>query len=450
MRDNLRRGVVPAYLLLCLVLGATSATGTLGNIALQLLAIPILFWALISRRERRLDKSERQLLWIAALTVGLIPFQLIPMPPEIWTYLPGRQDIASGYDLLGQPRPWLSLSLAPHETVDAGVGLLPPLAILVAAVFRGYEPRWLVWTVLAVALVSVLLGILQLSSGEARHWRAYEETSDGMTGFFSNSNHLATLLVVCIPFAASLLVRTGPRTQRKGRFPLIPVGVLSVLAVGLVVNPSLAGILLFVPVAVATFLSFSKSLSSRVRALVFLLAMGAAAAVFVAAETGFGDNPIAETMNSAVPRQEAFERTSEALKDFFPAGSGIGTFEQVYRRYEDHRAVDMTFMNHAHNEYLEVILETGVAGGILLIAFLMWWVTRARALVINGTRAPFPQAAMITTAAVMLHSLVDYPLRTTAISALFAIACAMMCRVESGTDSHARGAVRPENSPLHE
>ena len=70
-----------------------------------------------------------------------------------------------------------------------------------------------------------------------------------------------------------------------------------------------------------------------------------------------------------------------------------------------------------------------VAAVIVVLAFLAWFFPAA----VKAWRAPagrdvldrcLPQAATISIVLLLLHSFVDYPLRTTALSSLFAFACA--------------------------
>ena len=86
-------------------------------------------------------------------------------------------------------------------------------------------------------------------------------------------------------------------------------------------------------------------------------------------------------------------------------------------------------MNHAHSDWLELLLETGVVGIALAALFLAWWGLRVRAVWQAEERDPFAQAATIASAAMMLHSVVDYPLRTAALSAVFAACLALLSGV---------------------
>ncbi len=117
----------------------------------------------------------------------------------------------------------------------------------------------------------------------------------------------------------------------------------------------------------------------------------------------------------------------EAIKDTFPSGTGLGSFPQVYRTYEDQNAVGTELVNHAHNDYLEFALELGLAGVVLIIGFILWWGRQT----IRAWRASFEgadlgRAGSVVVLVVLLHSSVDYPIRTSAIAALFAVGCALM------------------------
>lgn len=86
------------------------------------------------------------------------------------------------------------------------------------------------------------------------------------------------------------------------------------------------------------------------------------------------------------------------------------------------------FVNHAHNDYLELALELGLAGIVLMALFLAWWgIAAARAWTSPLTTA-FGRAATIASAIIFAHSLVDYPLRTASIAAIFGVAIALIAQ----------------------
>ena len=78
--------------------------------------------------------------------------------------------------------------------------------------------------------------------------------------------------------------------------------------------------------------------------------------------------------------------------------------------------IDRFYMNNAHNDYLQLALEGGLPAVLLIVVGISWIVVRTKAIWQDRSADPFAQAATIATATILAHSLVDYPLRTAAVS----------------------------------
>jgi len=433
MRQAMRSAVVPAYLLLCIVLGG-SVQGVWGMAILQLLAIAIIAWSLLIREPLRLSGTAKALFALAGLTILLVVIQLVPLPPAMWTALPGRELIVEGYALLGQPVPWLPISMTPYDTAYTALTLLPPLAVLAGMLVAGaYRTSWLAIAVLAGTFAAVLLGALQVGSAEPMQspWYLYRRTNHGVaTGFFANSNHMAALLVISVPLLFALIadLRTQTKNQRAGSAVLLlAVAGALVLLVGIFLNGSLAVLLLGLPVTVISatmLLPQGLRLRGPVTA-VALVSIGAMLAVYL---TPLQDKLLSSNATSFESRQTMWSNTIPAIGDNLALGSGAGSFPRVYRQYEDQAAVTPTFANHAHNDYLEIALEAGLPGLLLLAAFFLWWGSRAVPIWRSASTDRYAVAASIVTAAILVHSIVDYPLRTAALSSIFAACLALMAR----------------------
>jgi hypothetical protein len=165
------------------------------------------------------------------------------------------------------------------------------------------------------------------------------------------------------------------------------------------------------------------------------LTIGSVAVVVVGP---FGNNlTSAEAQSSTISRYTSISTTAKAGLDYLPAGSGLGSFQDVYRTYEDPDGIIETWMNHAHSDFAEIFLELGLPGVLLVILFLIWWTRRTIAIWSSGGDV-FARAASIATGAVLAHSLVDYPLRTAAIAAAFAACCALMAEPRERSSRKAR------------
>lgn len=435
---RLKPTVVPAYLLLCLLLGG-SGQGIWTNAVLQMIAVVIVAWAVLTRRPVELSGNARRLFILTGLLVLLFVVQLVPLPPAIWTLIPGREFVADGYRLLGMPLPWQPLSLAPYDTLASALSLLPPIAVL-AGMFRlgAFNETWLTTALVAGAIASVLVGIVQVTSGDPS-WYFYRFSNFGSAaGFFANSNHLAALLLVCVPFVAATTAGFWRRARTSSDRVLVTAlsaGAVATLAIGILINGSSAILLLGAPVAVASAMMIMRLAAQRLRAgflLAVLLLVAGAAAIALLVKDGTSRS----SQTSVETRVEIWSQSAEALGDHGLAGSGIGTFEQIYQRYEDPVTIERFFVNHAHNDYLEVTIETGLAGILLLALFLVWWARRAAGAWRSPDSSDAMKAATIASAALLLHSLVDFPLRTAALASVMAMALALM--------AGARGTQRPK------
>jgi O-antigen ligase len=421
------------YLVACLLLGGASAAGAAANALLQLAALVlILIW--LWKRDTALSREARWPLWMAAALVIVTLISLIPLPPSLWAGLPYRDEIANGFQLIGMPLGSLPLSLSPPATIWSLLSLLPPTAMfLMVASLPNDERRKLAIPLLAVASVSIVFGAFQLLGGPESPLRLYAVTNNtSPVGFFANVNHEGTLLLCSLPFMAFLAGRAAGRRSRSKRSggAIISVAVCLFLTVGIAISGSSAGYGLFLPTALASLLIYRRAVVGRI-AWPWTAGMAAVLVIFtIVALRGplsteaFGGDFRADQPTS---RRTLATTTTEAIRDSFPVGTGLGTFQTIYRRYENPDRVTRVYANHAHNDYIEFVLELGLAGLLLILAFIGWWA----AALVRAWRSEVPGAAMaragsVAIGVVLLHSVVDYPIRTAAIAAVIGLACAFL------------------------
>jgi O-antigen ligase len=128
--------------------------------------------------------------------------------------------------------------------------------------------------------------------------------------------------------------------------------------------------------------------------------------------------------------------TSRAAFANFPVGSGVGTFVPEYDMFSPRETISLKYVNRAHNDWLEACLEGGALAIAVAAAFLVWFGVMSVRAWRGGPSAALgfdgllPRAASIAVFLLLLHSIVDYPLRTTAITAVFALCCALLVPVE--------------------
>ena len=432
MASKVRSAVAPAYLLMCLVLGGSSQ-GIFLKMVLQLAGIAILAWAALARDDRPITAQQFKLFGCILLGLLVVLVQLIPLPATVWENLPGRGAVAEGYHVLWITPPWLPVSLAPYDTVATLLTLIPPLAMLAAMLRLGSRRVWLILALIGGTMAGIVLGALQVSSADPVNspWYPYAFSNFGVaTGFFANANHMAILLVICLPFLAAVVASARGRedgVQRYSAVVALVAGAALVIAVGLALNGSLAGYGIALPVLVASALIIIPRNSAASRWMIPLAGVLLIVAIAAIALRPIGANLKASAETSVQSREMILKTSIEATTQLMPFGSGAGSFENVYHLYEDHERLDPnTVVNHAHNDYVEIAMETGVPGLIVLALFLAWWANAVWRVWNNEEGGPYARAAAVASAAILAHSVVDFPLRTAAISACFAMCLGLL------------------------
>jgi O-antigen ligase len=433
--DKFRSWAAPVFLVLTILLGGATAprAGLPANALLQTLAIFLIVFGLWTQRTSPLAKDSRPLIIISGIWLLLALLYLIPLPYDIWSSMPGREPVRRGMEMIGVSSPPSPTSLDWERSIASILRLLPPAAIFILTLqLTDPQRRRLAITLVGAAAASECLGIAQLAGGPGSSLRPYVITSPGMpVGFFANGNHQATLLLCALALAGYLLARAALRRRtRQGGTSMAVASVVALFFVlGLAICGSAAGYGLLIPVGAGIVLLYRRVAAGKVG-----WTWAGGVGILVAAMIGlaflgpFSEQNLSDQLSdSPISRRTIAVTTWQAVVAHFPFGSGLGTFGDVYRTYEDIYRPVTEFVNHAHNDYLEVALETGLVGVILILAFMAWF-GRATWIAWRSDRegANLARAASLIIAVCLMHSLVDYPLRTSAIAVVFAAACAFL------------------------
>jgi hypothetical protein len=387
---------------------------------------------------------HRWLIGLACASIAVVALELVPLTPSLLHALPGRAildeiDRAAGLEGL-----WRPLSLSPTLTVNTFWSLFAPLAVIVlAAQLEAAELERLVAAMLLVGLFSTGLAVLQMIGDPDGPAYFYADTNPGSpVGLFANRNHQAAFIASLLPLAAAWVGRDdGARAARHGRairlrllaalalvFTLVPLilitgsraglvaGVLALVAVPWIMGP---GLRLKVQDVLSTGrhrLWLGGVVGGGIVALTGLtIWFGRAEAVNRLAGLGTGGELRVRTLPSVL----------RMLGEYFPWGAGWGAFKPVYRAHEMDSVLMPIMMNHAHDDWLEVLALGGLGGALLLTGLVLLWgraAWRAWAAAGQGRQLRVARAGVVVMAIFALASLSDYPLRVPSLSCYFALA----------------------------
>jgi O-antigen ligase len=374
----------------------------------------------------RLSSYARIALALIAGALALIVLQLAPLPPFVWHALPGREVPEQLDNVLGQTvwRPW---TLDVEATIRSLLVLIPAVVVFIGCLrMPSVDRAKLLWVIVGFALFSAILGIAQLASGG--RLTPYPSAHQGYPiGLFVNRNHNAVLLLVSIPMAAALGAVQLARGRLSASTIAATLSAIAVLAIVVIATTSRMALVLL-PIALAASMALLFLGQSTWRAVLPSTIALAAVAVVILVGGGFNRN----LMRFSSLQDSRFDYWTDvkwALGHYGLAGTGFGTFIPVYKSAESLGVVGQSVLNHAHNDYIEILLEGGLPAVLLLVLFFVFIGVcgfKLARMKVNPDRGLMSVAAAAGIFLLLVFSLVDYPLRMPALSCVFAVLCALI------------------------
>lgn len=416
---------------LLILLGGTAQFRDLHNVFLETAAV--LFLGLYAWQRPDVLSPRGMMAFAYALT-ALITVQLIPIPFRLWSAMPGHRLYADALHVAGiadQARP---MSIAPDMTLSCLTGTLPILATIAALRSLDTSQRYrLAIPLTLLLLVGAILGMMQTAQGAESPLRLYRlSTPDGPLGFFSNRNHHALSLAIGIPLGV-MAFRLLPARRPLNLSPWLALGVVLFLAVTVLVAGSRGALIAMMPGLVFLILPLRAILtgtlkSRRIWVLVGSMAVLATIAIAIAVVLTRSDRALSvirlwQTAGNEL-RWRTFTPILDAARTYLPFGSGFGTFDTVFRAVEPFELLKPTYLNQAHNEPLQILLESGIPGVILaLVAAVAIVRVALRSRRATKDKKLFSLLGITILAQCSLVSLADYPLRSPLMAAIALLAC---------------------------
>lgn len=401
-----------------------------GDAVVHLLAAPALVLAILRWRHADATGLQRLFLYWLIAAAAVVGLQLLPLPASVFAALPQRAAVLADLREAGAMPAWLPMTLDAWGAVRSllAFAMFAAMWLLASTLSQRARQRLLMLALLA-AVPMLLLGFAQAAAGTHAPLRfhAYHHRI-GAIGLFANRNHYADLLALLLPFALAFAVQ-AQRQQRKllaAAWYALGVGLLLATAL----SYSRAGIALAMLAVALSAVALRPTGGADQRRLMPLSALGIAALAVAAyawdgIATRLAQDPIGDL------RWQYLRYGFDTFVAYLPWGSGVGSFRWAYAPLEPVVAMTGVFADRAHDDVLQLGIEAGIPGLVLLLALLAMLVAAAARTLRPGSGAPgardgFGKAACIALLVPMLHSLVDYPLRTLAIACVAGLALSVL------------------------
>ena len=359
-----------------------------------------------------LSEAFRRARW--ALTAGAVwllyvGLQFVALPAQ-WVQLlspNGYEAHAVAATVLGHPlATTLTLSVDPHATRDfwfksLAYGCMFCLTLLLADTRQRLE--LLVKTLVISGTLQALYASVMVLSGLEYGFLIKKFTGQGnATGTFVNRNHLAGYLNLCLAMGIGLMIsKLGGEAihtwrQRVRSIARLLLGektrlriYLIVMVIGLVLTRSRMGNTAFFAGTFIVGVTGLLLMRNAPRSTMLFLASIIALDILIVG-TWFGVDQVAKriqqtevtsNVDNPLPTEDRDEVDRQALnyaKDFLLTGSGGGSFYVTFPTYSSRGIVGI--FDHAHNDYLELLTETGVIGlglCVLIVALATWQALQA-------------------------------------------------------------------------
>jgi O-antigen ligase len=335
--------------------------------------------------------------------------------PVYWPLL-GLGSVALAQQLFG-------LTIYPYATkvelLKWGATLLL-IFLFTEALRTAIQAERFVWFLACLSFAVSLFAIVQHFTFNGRlYWWFPLPEGAGPFGPFVDRNHFAGFIELTVPLNLALIVR-----RTRERETLVLLGLFTVISIGaLFLSASRGGIISFLfEAGLMLFL-----LRARPRGTDGLLGAAAVGLVAVAFVGWLGWSETLERFSELTAGDFSHDRRISMYRDTWKlfedspwTGTGLGTLVVAYPRYESY--YDGRIVDHAHNDYLELLAETGIAGGLCGLAFVLVLVRsglRNLARSGAGPQGAVHAGALAGCAGILMHSLVDFNLHIPSNALLF-------------------------------
>jgi O-antigen ligase len=269
--------------------------------------------------------------------------------------------------------------------------------------------RNFIWFLLSLGFAVSLFAILQHFTFNGKLYWVRELKYGGIPfGPYVNRNHFAGLMELLIPPGLAIQILGA---ERRDQLPLVTL--FTMLPIGaLFLSASRGGIIGFA--AEVAFLVILVVARRREKKVLVAGAVVVTLAVILVSWLGIGR--ALERFATYQKLETGEGRRVEMVRDSFRifqdhriAGTGLGTLQEVFPLYET--LYDGLVVNHSHNDYVEVLAETGLIGGLcglLFLVFLFWSSWKLLNVESDPHSFAYHTGALVACLGLLVHAGVDF------------------------------------------
>jgi len=407
------------FLIAVIVIFTTVAYGAVHQPVLALfyllVALTVLLWAVdgLASGAVRFNRDPLPLALLAAAVYGFI--QVIPFGT-----------IADVAGISGVPRT-LSLDIfATRLSAIHYVALFFFLSVLLVLLDSASRIRRLAGVITVFGFVYAFFAILQSVLSPTKIYGIYEATSP--FGSFVNRHNYAAFMEMAVAVPMGLIF-TGAIVKDKR---LLYITAIALMGVSLLLSGSRGGLIAFLSeiiflVLLTTGTKSRSSLALKLSLAVLLFVAVIAGAVFVGGETSL--TRVADTATSGdltTGRSNIWSVTLDVIKSNLPFGAGFGAFGVAYTPHDAMSGLER--VEQSHNDYLQVLADAGIVGALIGLFFLfrLFVAGKSATGIRNDYRRGIAFGALAGIFAILVHSIFDFVLHTTAISVMFLVLISML------------------------
>jgi len=324
--------------------------------------------------------------------------------------------------------------------------------LAVQSLRRGHQVESLAWLISCYGAAMAMFALIQgIASNGKLYWLRTPRLGGWIYGPYVNHNHYAGLMEMLVPVPLVVAVaHSVPQARRAA------AGVAAALmATTIFLSGSRGGMLAFALEMAILGAVLIRRGSSRTVA----LTLGAMFVVVVGMLTWLGGAELTARIASVRPDVHAdvsgamrLDIDRDALRMFSHRpllGWGLGVFPTVYPQYRSFYT--NVFVNQAHNDYVQLLVELGTLGFAVMLWFLVVSYYRGIKKLGNWSKDPngaIALAALLGISGILVHSFVDFNLQVPANAAIFYVLCVVAAmKPRFGTFSRIRTRRRRPESP---